>query len=298
VTLRLAARLREPLDAPPFAGSMLRGALFASALDVSCVVDHRRCDDCRLVADCVVPALFEGDATRREEPSAAFLPKPYLLRLLAPRELAGEAKARLEAGTEIAFEIALFGAATEHATLVAAWLERTLERGLGRRRARADVLAIERIDAAAHAESLAARAAELPRRNVVVRLESPLRLPRRGRIEIALPFERLVASLLRRAASLLECHESIALDADPRALVGAARSVAVVSSRLRKIDRVRRSSRQDRSMNLIAIEGEVEFEGDVSSFRPLLAFAERCGAGKGATFGFGRLRCIAPDGPS
>src|SRR5262245_56634986 len=68
-----------------------------------------------------------------------------------------------------------------------------------------------------------------------------------------------------------------------------AAGVRVTRARLGWRDLARYSNRQRRTVSLGGFVGELEVEGDLEPFLPLLQMAEQVHVGKGATFGLGRI---------
>lgn len=207
--------------------------------------------------------------------------------------------ARLLAGEEFAFGLDLYGEAAESTRLARAAIARFAERGVGRRRARFDLVdaAGDRAETGSTLEAdLASRVAETRKSassTAEIRFLTPLRVVQDGRTLHSFSFDPFVRSLVRRARLLLESSERIDLRLAERDLVADAKRVRVIESRLAKQDQVRFSSRQGRSMNLHGIQGAVVIEGDLARFAPWLAFGSLVGVGKGATFGHGAFEVRA-----
>ena len=276
IAIDVEVEAQDAIELGDFPGSALRGGWFAALKDLGCVVDHRECDACSLVESCAIPALLGAT-----EPETRFFARPFRLRV-------GSEFEGLAAGATAHFGVDLFGKSVEYAALARGGIERLAARGLGRRRGRFRVADLTIRDEAALRHEFAARLSSLPHDRLVVRFETPLRLLEQGRPLREFSFTSLVSNLLRRAAGLVESWA----EPDPRELVSAAGSITVVEARVRRADRVRFSSRQERAMNLMGHVGEIEIAGDLEPFLPLLAFGEAVGAGKGTAFGLGSIRLL------
>ncbi len=68
----------------------------------------------------------------------------------------------------------------------------------------------------------------------------------------------------------------------------------MASADLRWLDWERWSQRQNAAMKLGGLVGTLTLEGDVAPFAPLLRAAEVLHAGKGATFGLGKVEVETP----
>lgn len=299
--LRFTAAALDPLELSAFPSSTLRGVFGHALKDTVCVVAHRDCDSCHLAHACVFPYLFEtrppADSARLKGAPAA--PHPYRLQL-------DDSDRTVAVDETFEFDLTLIGRATELLPAILAAVERAGERGLTSRRQRFAVRRIEArpIGAAPLPVLTAGTGVTLPEagakvwripplagspQRVEVRFASPVRLQHDGRFARDVPFHVLVRSLLRRASSLLEFHEGIDLQLDFRGLIGRAEAVVVERADLRKENRLRYSSRQQRMMNLIGLRGAVTYRGDVGPFAPLLALGEAVGVGKSTTFGLGSM---------
>ncbi len=298
--LVVEARARAPIALPAFSGSTLRGAFGRALKDAVCVTSHRECDACRVADDCAFPAIFEHAVAH-----------PYGIH--PPAATAGFAP-----GDRFSFDVTLIGRATEWMPAVVDAAARMGERGLGVSRGAFDVT---RVTAAAPAgaplviaegEPLAfvrtaraatfapsaflpmVEAARSPR--FAIELVTPARLVEDGAVVESPSFASIIRALLRRAATLLREHEGVPLDltaADRAALRACAARVSTVASDLERVDQVRFSARQHRTMNLFGVRGTIAFEvegGDAAPLLPLLALGAAIGVGKGTTFGLGRMR--------
>lgn len=277
IAIDVAIEAQDAIELGDFPGSALRGGWFAALKDLGCVVEHRECDACSLVESCAIPALLGAT-----DPETRFFARPFRLRV-------GSELTMPTVGGRARFGVDLFGKSIAYAALAKAGIERLGERGLGRRRGRFRVESIEVRDEVTLRREFVARLGALPQDRLVVRFETPLRLLEQGRPLREFSFTSLVSNLLRRASGLVESWA----EPDPRELVSTARSIAVVEARIRRADRVRFSSRQERAMNLMGHVGEIEIAGDLAPFLPLLAFGEAVGAGKGTAFGLGNIRLLA-----
>lgn len=76
---------------------------------------------------------------------------------------------------------------------------------------------------------------------------------------------------------------------DFRSLLDQAAAVQVKTTNLIWRDWQRYSNRQRTKMSLGGFVGDLELEGDLAPFAPLLRSAEILHVGKGATFGLGKM---------
>lgn len=137
--LRVFLEAREPVELPPFKGSMLRGALGSALQDLACAWDaggRPDCRECPLKAGCAYTRLMEPFV----DPQDPQLPERYRKVETAPRpyviEPIGEFHHHFENEDLLGFELLLFGRAVELGGAAAVACSRMAEGGLGVRRAR------------------------------------------------------------------------------------------------------------------------------------------------------------------
>jgi hypothetical protein len=125
---------------------------------------------------------------------------------------------------------------------------------------------------------------------ITLDLTTPLRLKFDNRLQAELPFHVLVRAALRRIA-LLNNHFS---DGEPKldykGLVARAEKVETKNSTLRWFDWKRYSNRQEQSMLMGGMVGEITYQGKLTEFLPLLQYCEKVHLGKATTFGLGQIQ--------
>lgn len=298
---RFTFRMAEPLRLPDYAGSLLRGQFGASLRRVSCMTGDKTCNGCPLRATCPYPAIFETPAPAEHAmQNFSHIPNPYVI------EPPPFGTRHVEAGDALQFSVVLMGRAVEQLPLVSFALQRALEGGLGRERARGTLdeiawQASDRMDSfipvwqqgaaaiAAHDARLTLPAATDVRTLHLI-LDTPLRLQHQGHPvrPQALTPRKLVADLLRRTTLLAEFHADCpGLVPDAGALVRHAQSVDHHHT-LRWQDWSRYSSRQKQEMTLGGAVGEWTLHGDLADLHPWLWLGQWLHVGKNATMGMGR----------
>ena len=117
---------------------------------------------------------------------------------------------------------------------------------------------------------------------------SPLRIQAQGSLlREHLPFDRLVATLLRRLSMVLYFHQAEALDLDYALWVNEAKSVAAIP-RLHWHDMDRWSNRQRKKIHQGGMMGSVKYVNVPDVFLPLLTVGQHLLVGKNTSFGLGR----------
>lgn len=304
--LRASVVAEEPARLPPYKGSMLRGAFGHALRATVCSQGPRQpCRSCSLRRTCVHTRLFETFIEGEPPPFLKGLdtsPRPYVF------EPVGEASENrdLDCGEELVFDLLLFGQAAELQGFVLVALERMAARGLGKQRAS---FRLERVrwrspdgtwkEGYRRGERAwqGVPAVALPgpggtgNGGLTLRFETPTRFKNSGRLSDDFTFRNLTFRMLRRLLELAHFHVPDAeVDWQFRPFLERANQVRVVRRDLRWWDWERWSQRQRTAMRLGGFIGELELQGELSPFLPLLAAAEVVHVGKGTTFGLGKLR--------
>ena len=297
---RFTFRMTAPLRLPDYAGSLLRGQFGAALRRVSCMTGEQTCDGCPLRATCPYPAIFETPAPAAHAMQHfSHVPNPYVI------EPPPFGTRFINTGGVLRFSVVLIGRAVAQLPLVSFALQRAVEGGLGRERARG---ALEQIawhagdgaddfapvwqqgDAAIAAhEAHVTFPATTDARALRLTLHTPLRLQQQGHPlrPQALTPRKLVADLLRRITLLAEFHaDRPALVADAGTLVRHADTLAHRTA-LRWQDWSRYSSRQQQEMTLGGAVGEWTLQGELAALLPWLWLGQWTHVGKNATMGMG-----------
>jgi hypothetical protein len=317
---RLELVAEEPLRLPGYPGSAWRGALGHALRRTVCVTREPACTGCLLYRSCVYPYVFEtppplGAAKMRRYPAA---PHPFVLQVegdpaaeggpgvasaldasLAPRDV--------RAGEPVTLGLGLFGRANRELPYFVHALGQAAAGGIGGGRGR---LALQAVSQQVRVQgpwavvyeaggALAAQPVSAPgpapvaagRARMV--LATPLRLRRDDRYlgPEDLRFADLFSSLLRRVSMLTYFHTDTPLETDFAGLSAEARKVALLDPRLTWLDWTRYSSRQDTTLQMGGMVGEVTVDlSEHPRLWPYLWLGQWTHAGKGTSMGLGRYR--------
>ena len=292
----------EDAQLPPFKGSTFRGAFGWSLKRVVCALKTQECPTCILRETCVYCRIFEslpaGASPNRMSP-----PHPFVL------EPPSNEETLFQEGSELAFDLLLFGFANEYLPYFVYAFEEMGKTGIGRRvrdrRGRFHLVKVctgtqtiyepaDGLFRAPEIQDLDVPAAPEARDNEVssvsVRLETPLRLKFGNQFTAALPFHVLVRGMLRRIAVLNTHFGTGEPSLDYRGLVARAGQIETESSRLRWFDWRRYSNRQEQAMLMGGMIGDVTYRGQLQEFMPLLRYCEIVHVGKATAFGLGKIR--------
>lgn len=304
-TFNLRLRALEPCQLPGYLGSALRGVFGHAFKDSVCLVRHGDCSNCLLRERCPYPYVFE---TFRPEGAAWMtrydnVPHPYLLLPPPP----GKERA-CQTDDTLTFGFRLFGPASELlAYFILAW-EEMGKRGLGAGRHPFALEEVSHLPESGPSTPIYVPGGQLTGKpsdwishfvaepvseaaQLTLQIETPLRLSQDGHELIDdLPFEKLIASLLRRLSMVLYFHQRIQIEGDFAAVTQAAAKVPMLEQSLGYRELPRWSNRQQRKMNMGGLMGQITYGPEALAFWPLLRLGQVLLAGKSTSFGMGRYR--------
>jgi hypothetical protein len=289
---------------PPYKGSTFRGVFGIALKKVVCALRKQDCKDCLLREKCVYSFVFETPVIRDEgHKRIAAPPHPYVI------EPPDNDRIHFQKEEPFDFALILFGRANEFLPYFIYAFEQMGELGIGKkidgkragfslRRVTSD----DEIIYSGETRSISAgnfvnalliedcvRYDLAPVSRVDISLKTPLRLKFQNRLEVNIPFHVLTRAMLRRASSLHNYYGNEDPPFDYRGIVDRAKTVEIADSSLRWFDWERYSNKQDQSMFMGGILGEVSYSGDLTEFLPLLRFCEKVHIGKQTSFGLGKI---------
>lgn len=304
-TYRIALVPRDPAVLPAFAGGVLRSTFGMALRDFACATRAPTCDGCPVAQGCAYRELFdplppESHALQR----FSAIPAPYVFDL-------GEDRARhLAPGRPLIVGLTLIGRARRHLGLALLAIQRGAGGGLSRTEARldlrqvtslrpdgAEVVILGEPDAEIRPHPPSARLDRESLREdeaihrIAFRLTTPTRLTQGGKPARPADLEprTLLMAIARRVSLLADFHGDAPLGLDFADLAERADSARFIRKALRWQPLERWSSRQRQTMPFDGLVGEVDIEGPLTPFLPLIDFAARLNVGKHASFGLGRF---------
>lgn len=305
--IRLRARFRAEEEAglPGFKGSMLRGVFGHALRKAVCAMGPRqRCESCSLRGPCVYTRIFETFIDGEPPPflsGVATSPRPYVFE---PRTAARE----LAAGDLVETDLILVGQACDLQPFVLLVLERMAALGFGKRRSRFELAGVDYRAAdgswrtgyrqggqrwPGSVAPLEAAVEEPASERLTLRFLTPTRIQKQGAVQESVSFRLLVFQMLRRVLELAHFHVPGAeVDWEFRPLLDRTQDVRVTRSDLSWRELTRYSNRQRGKLPLGGFVGEMDLEGDLAPFLPLLRTAEVVHVGKGAAFGLGQVEVL------
>lgn len=291
-------RATEDLHLPEYAGSLLRGQFGAALKRTVCITGLKQCAACPLLRTCAYPAIFETPAPPQHTlQKFSSVPNPYVI------EPPPFGVRRIATGDTVSFGVVLFGRALSQLPLVAYSFQRAFRQGLGKRRARAELVDVlletsgQRTSVwDPHAQRIQPHVAELvvpSFTNVTcatLRISTPLRLQNQGRAlgPGELRARTLITAIMRRASLMFDIHADMpGFVKNPTDLALQAQALKD-SQDLRWRDWRRYSSRQRQEMALGGVIGEWRLDGPLNELAYWLWLGQWLHAGKNATMGLGK----------
>ena len=294
--LHLTVRAEGPLQLPPYAGSMLRGA-FGHALLALSPLPHTDGKPCALHASCPYCQLFAAPPLPAHSlQKFSHMPQPYVI-----EPPTGGAQ-QLQAGQSFGFGLVLIGKALGLLpTVLQAW-QRALRTGLGPQHTPCTLVDIYDENGTQRLsnkrEQLSNLSTTLPPApalgtQATLHFCTPLRLQVQGKPVRAgqLTARDLLVALARRSQLLCDVYLGAAAPQhDFAALSTQAAGITLQGECLRWFDWGRYSQRQQQEMQLGGLLGSVQLQGDLAPFAPLLHQGQWLHVGKNATMGLGGYR--------
>ena len=297
--LHLTVRAEGPLQLPPYAGSMLRGA-FGHALLALSPLPHTDGKPCALHANCPYCQLFAAPPLPGHSlQKFSHMPQPYVI-----EPPTGGAQ-RLQAGQTFGFGLVLIGKALGLLpTVLQAW-QRALRTGLGAGHTPCTLVEVMDENGLQRLpdkrEQLSNLKCQLPPSpalagQATLHFHTPLRLQVQGKPVRAgqLTARDVLVGLARRSQLLCDVHLGAAApQLDFAALSTQAAAINLQGEGLRWFDWGRYSQRQQQEMQLGGLLGSVHLQGDLAPFAQLLHQGQWLHVGKNATMGLGGYRLEA-----
>ena len=295
---RFIYQMESDAQLPQWQGSMWRGALGHALKATVCITRQKSCTGCSLLSACAYSELFEtrppADSSKMRRYNQ--VPHPYILHEYRP----------LEAG-RYALGVTLVGRGNRYFPYLLHALDKAGQRGLTRRKV---VMRLREVHQEwppasgcwqpvyASGQPLEVKNAHLPDippppEALNIRLETPLRLRRDGRLVTPenFRFADLYVALLRRISMLSYFHCATEYETDFAGMKQLALDIELSDRNLWWKAQQRYSSRQHTRMNSDGLLGSFLIEGqNIQAFWPVLWLGQWVHAGKLSTMGLGRYR--------
>lgn len=299
--LRFHFQARESLYFPPGkSANILRGAFGLIFRQIACVPACRGASGCEIRASCPYARVFEPQAAAGCGPSGlADWPRPFVFRAA---HLDGRV---IPPGESFHFDLHLFDLREPPLAYFVLAFTQLVREGLGPRRGRAELVAVDQLDLAGTPSSLSGQgvlpappcAFELAGGStnvdrVTVRFVTPTELKSGQQIASRPEFPVLFARLRDRLSTLRALYGPGPLEIDFRSMAERAASVRMTHCELRHREVERRSSRTGQSHPISGFVGEARYEGSLDEFLPYLHAGKWTGVGRQTVWGKGEIEVL------
>lgn len=287
ITLRATYECQEEGGLPAYLGSTIRGILGHCLRDSFCEYPRRRCYRCERKDACTYVRCFSNTG------GEAGAVNPFTL------YVHGGGKENWKKGDVCIFDLTLFGNGAEQAGVYLDALIAAEQKGWGAARLSFRLIQVIEaetgnmiyVDGKRWICNLSPRPLQIVERNASYAnlfFDTPLRIVSGDKLFEKLPFDLLIQFLIRRISLLTTAHTEFQLEWDEAGLLEEAGKIRTISEYWREIPFERYSmNRKNGKLELPSKTGWVLYEGDLSTFVPILEVGRYLRLGKGATIGFG-----------
>jgi hypothetical protein len=287
---------------PLFKGSTFRGVFGVALKKVVCALKLQECSNCLLQERCIYMTMFEIPSGQDSKGSPS-PPHPFII------EPALTQQTLFQAGDGYDFSLILLGRFNEYLPYFVYAIEQMGRIGIGRRiNGKRSQFQLQQISVGIlniynsddkkliktpledlSLESLGGEGTGETKKELNLILLTPLRLKFGNRLQAELPFHVLIRAALRRIALVNNHFGKGEPELDYKGLVARAEKVEIKNSSLQWFDWKRYSNRQEQSMLMGGMIGEITYQGELTEFLPLLRYCEKIHLGKATTFGLGQI---------
>jgi hypothetical protein len=291
---------------PAYKGSTFRGVFGLALKNVVCALKQQDCNDCILKKRCVYARIFEtgeplilANGKTIHSPPRPFVIEPPLTR-----------QEHFPAGSHFDFSLLLFGEANHNLPYFVYAFEQMGKMGIGKRvNGKRGLFSLKQVssqnkiifsdadkqldmedaftDIIVGSPETTSPPDDLFR--IKITLETPLRFKYKNRLASQLPFHLFAQIMLRRINLLFYCCDTRLPEINYSELLDRSKNVEIVEDRLRWFDWTRYSGRQEKSMMMGGMVGDIVYEGKLGEFLSVIEFCEKVHLGKQAAFGLGKF---------
>tara|TARA_R110002167_G_C12690910_1_gene652404 strand:- start:1604 stop:2512 length:909 start_codon:yes stop_codon:yes gene_type:complete len=276
------------LKLPGYAGSMLRGAFGYAFRRLSCMTRQKTCNNCPLISTCPYPLVFENSKGPMDTNLYAIEPPAPGARLL-------------EEGGSFNFAMVLFNEALHQLPLILLAWQHALESGLGKDHIPAKLVAVYREGIAEPIYrpgepigqiQMQPQVVPASPNEVILDFKTPVCLKQYGRYVRKTTFTPypLVMALARRLSMLGNGHGHASIDAIDFKRVAANALSLEWSEDFHWCEWERYSNRQQQTMPLGGLLGQLSLKGDLDQLWPMLYVGQWTHLGRHASFGLGHYQ--------
>jgi len=298
---RFIIQPKEDIIFSNFKGSTLCGAFGYTLKRICCVAKNKDCTSCLLKTKCVYSIIFEAKISNAEYKILGYTepPRPFVI------EPPIDEKTKYSPNETIEFSILIFGNSMQFLPYIIYTFYELGKKGIGETRAKYELLSVGTYDGKKiydvetqtlhnidSAIKLSFDGNYKDLKEIKIKFLTPTRIKINNKYTTEITFQTLIRLILRRLAGLFLFYFDKKLDGDFETILKEAESVNTKYSSIKWVDLELYSTRQKTKMKLGGIIGEVAYEGDITSFVPLIKIGELTHIGKNTTIGLGKYEVI------
>jgi hypothetical protein len=301
LSVSLKAEVTREIRWNSFPGSVIHGIIGFHLKELSCVVKHRNCKKCYLSHFCAHGMIYESPMPSDSKRMKLYPQTPHPIRIIVyPWD-----RTCLVEGEEFEIGISLYGRAVANHLMIMMSLEKALKEGIGRvhrgERGTARILSLRdgisgdstnwahlktNYQNVACPKPLGEIADGASPKNIGLSVRSPLKIVVNGRVSFKPDLRDITSNLLRRLGNLSFFFGENELELDHKGILAEAERT-LIESRLKRVEAIRYSSRQEKTISLSGVVGEMHFRNCPPAISKLLHMGQFTGLGKGTTMGLG-----------
>ena len=282
---------KDELNLPLYKGSAFRG-LFGHALKSTvCVTKMSSCDGCLLRENCAYAYIFETYNNRNENVVHPFIIEPPMIE-----------RTMFPPGDMLKVNVILIGKAIDYLPYVVYTFRQMGQRGIGTKRGKfwlqcvtvGEKVVYDFQEQLVHKNFNSDDLFKLPiekAEHIKINFITPTAIKEKGRVVNDIEFLTLIKALKRRVKAINIYHDGnsgFKFEYD----LAHVSSIAVKTKKLKPYMWKRYSNRQEKSINFSGFIGELELEGDLTPYMPLLKIGEIIHVGRGTVYGMGKYQMI------
>ncbi len=297
----------ENIYLPLFKGSAFRGLFGNIFRRLICVLKKNDCTECLLRSTCVYSYIFETFPSREmplfNREKYRSIPQPFII------EPPLEEKRLYKKDEEIYFALILIGKATTYLPYFIYTFEECGKTGIGKGRGKFKLKRV--LSDGMEIYNFDDKKINRPKDSVIeipdsyeedaveeiktlkLKIITPVRIKHERKYISSLTFPLLIKALITRMCflSYYHCDGENGLTCYKR-LFEESQQIIIKKQNTRWWDWERYSSRQNTRMKLGGVIGEIEYEGKIKNFLPLLKAGEILHVGKNTGFGLGKYDLV------
>ena len=285
--LRFKIVAKDELRLPYYKGSVFRGLFGYSLKKTVCVTKMSSFDGCLLRYNCPYAYIFETSNERNERVARPFVIEPPLTE-----------KKLFPTGDTLEVNLILFGKAIEYIPYLVFTFKEMGRRGIGANNGKFWLQKVTQDDKIIYdfEEQILHntfkrydlfKIKEEKANKVTIHFLTPTAIKYNGKINFEIDFLTLIKAIRRRLKALSVYHnEKLAKDIEID--FEAAEKIVVKKISLEPFQWKRYSNRQQQKIDFSGFIGEMELDGNLTPFMPLLRMGEIVHVGRGTVYGMGK----------